>query len=158
MEKFSTYTRDEFIKNFPKIPLNYDKVTFHVSDSPRDRGDDAKAIDRWHRQRGFNQIGYHFLILPNGDVQIGRSLNLMGAHVIGQNRGNIGICFIGGWRGEDTRTEEQTKTMAWMILTFVQHGIKQEEIKGHRDYDKQKSCPNFCVQSFIKRSIGFYIF
>lgn len=162
MKKFDVYTREEFFKNFPKIPKTKIKCTFHTSASPRDRGDTAVDIDRWHRTHPtspFREIGYHFVILPNGDIQIGRSLNLVGAHVGGNNKGNIGICHVGGFKGVDDRTSEQKTTQAWFITFLIKKaGFEEKDFKGHNDFTKSKSCPNYNVKEFIDKHIGNYLF
>ena len=52
---------------------------FHVSD-----------VDRWHRERGFKCIGYHYLITLDGQVERGRKDSEIGAHCKGQNANSIG--------------------------------------------------------------------
>lgn len=54
-----------------------------------------EQIDKWHRARKFNGIGYHFVVRMDGTIQTGRSMGLNGAHVQGWNTGSIGICFSG---------------------------------------------------------------
>jgi len=97
MTKFEIFTLEEFLKTFPTIRQKLTRCTIHVSDSPVNRGDKAEQIELWHKQRGFKEIGYHLVILPNGNVQIGRDINKTGAHVKGFNTGNLGICLIGGF-------------------------------------------------------------
>ena len=46
---------------------------------------DAKEIDRWHRQRGWRKIGYHWVIRRDGIVEEGRELGEVGAHARGFN-------------------------------------------------------------------------
>lgn len=53
-------------------------------------------IDRWHRQRGFRKVGYHYVILLDGTIRKGRDIAQVGAHVQGSNANSIGICYIGG--------------------------------------------------------------
>ncbi|MFN3821698.1 MAG: N-acetylmuramoyl-L-alanine amidase, partial [bacterium] len=92
------------------LPLSQVRwLVVHCSDSPYG---DAQIIDRWHRQRGFTGIGYHFVILnpypdesswklhrprfeSDGVVEKGRALELSGAHLQGRNLYSIGICLIG---------------------------------------------------------------
>lgn len=56
-------------------------------------------VDRWHRERGFDMIGYHFLILADGSITEGRPLSMVGAHALnpapGRNRTHIGIALVG---------------------------------------------------------------
>lgn len=43
-------------------------------------------IGRWHRQRGFRKVGYHYVILLDGTIRKGRDIAQVGAHVPGQQR------------------------------------------------------------------------
>ena len=159
MKKFDIFTLEEFLKNFPTITQKLTRCTIHVSDSPVNRGDKAEQIELWHKQRGFKEIGYHLVILPNGDVQIGRDINKTGAHVGGFNTGNLGICLIGGFKGKDERTDEQKKTLSYLIVELIDRKIlSQEHFFGHTDLDKRKTCPNFDVKKFVKKEIGNYIY
>jgi hypothetical protein len=55
-------------------------------------------IRRWHvQQRGWRDIGYHWVIDRDGAVAPGRKETEVGAHVEGHNRGTIGICLLGGY-------------------------------------------------------------
>ena len=56
----------------------------------------AAQIDSWHRARGWNGIGYHYVILRDGTVQPGRPEDAVGAHCVGHNAHSIGICYEGG--------------------------------------------------------------
>ena len=47
-------------------------------------------------KRGTRDIGYHFVIQRNGEVDEGRPIEQTGAHVKGHNHDSIGICYIGG--------------------------------------------------------------
>ncbi len=40
-------------------------------------------IDKWHKERGFSQIGYHKVIEANGAIVNGRSEKIQGAHAKG---------------------------------------------------------------------------
>jgi hypothetical protein len=66
------------------------------------RNCDRDMIDQWHRDRGWNGIGYHYTVindkhdtLEDGTVQAGRDLTIAGAHARGINNRSIGICCIG---------------------------------------------------------------
>jgi N-acetylmuramoyl-L-alanine amidase len=56
----------------------------------------VKEIDEWHRARGWNQIGYHYVVRRDGTVEHGRSVKTVGAHVKGFNAKSIGVCLVGG--------------------------------------------------------------
>jgi N-acetylmuramoyl-L-alanine amidase len=85
------------------------KIILHCSATPEGRHHDVADIRRWHLKRGFNDIGYHFLIHIDGTVEEGRPLNKQGAHCSGQNRGSIGICYVGGM-SKDMKKAKDTNT------------------------------------------------
>jgi N-acetyl-anhydromuramyl-L-alanine amidase AmpD len=78
------------------------KIVIHCSDS---KIGNAVMIDKWHRDRGWAGIGYHFVIgndskieglsFYDGRIEMGRPINKSGAHVRGHNSTSIGICLIG---------------------------------------------------------------
>lgn len=93
-------------------------------------------------------IGYHFYITRSGRVETTRPLERMGAHAKGHNAHSIGICYEGGLdeQGQiaDTRTEEQKKAMAKLIVQLKQQFPTILKVLGHRDLPGvQKACPCF---------------
>lgn len=94
-------------------------------------------IDIWHKKRGWNGIGYHFVIDLNGSIEKGRPLEKAGAHVKGYNKESIGIVYIGGLDKnkipKDTRNECQKESLI-KILTELKNKYPNSEIKGHRDF------------------------
>ena len=62
-----------------------------ASDGPRE-------IQRLHQQqRGFADVGYHFMIDARGVIFEGRPVNVRGAHVGGHNTGAVGVCLLGNF-------------------------------------------------------------
>lgn len=55
-----------------------DKLIIHCSATPEGRAVSVKDIDKWHREKGYNGIGYHYVIGLNGEVWKGRDINLIG--------------------------------------------------------------------------------
>lgn len=124
-------------------------ITIHCSDSPQGRGDDINAIRRWHKERGFKDVGYHYVILENGTIQQGRTEDTLGAHAKGHNN-TIGICLI----GIDSFTDEQFKALTGLCLELkTKYKFKNDVIKGHCELDKGKTCPNFDVKKFKKENL-----
>ncbi|CAK1795587.1 N-acetylmuramoyl-L-alanine amidase [Vibrio crassostreae] len=78
----------------------YSFITVHCSATPPQQDVDVTEIRRWHKKRGWRDVGYHFVIRRNGDVELGRPLSQTGAHVKGHNKGNIGVCMVGGCNAE----------------------------------------------------------
>ena len=122
------------------------EIIIHCSATPEGKDYTVADIDSWHRARGFNGIGYHYVIYRDGSVHQGRPLDKIGAHCRGHNNNSIGVCYIGGV-AEDKVTPKDTRTKPQMeTLLFLLRSLKSEypdaKIYGHRDFSN-KACPSF---------------
>ena len=131
-----------------------DKIIIHCSATLPGQRVDVETITRWHKQRGFKTIGYHFFIDRSGTIHAGRPLEQQGAHCKGQNARSIGICYEGGLNKEgkpyDTRTILQRIAMKELVAQ-LQERFTEATVHGHREF-ANKACPCFDVQAeFCKR-------
>ncbi len=121
------------------------KIIIHCTATREGQHYDRSDVDRWHKECGFDSIGYHYLICLNGDVQVGRQLEEVGAHAQGYNTHSVGVCYVGGLSkdGEpkDTRTEAQRTAMANLVRT-LKSKFPEAEVIGHCDVSS-KDCPCF---------------
>lgn len=128
------------------------KIIVHCADTPEGRDDKAADIRRWHKARGFNDIGYHYVVDLDGTIEPGRDVTIAGAHTTGHNADSIGVCYIGGagtdMKPKDTRTEEQ-KTALRLLLKYLVQKYPGAKIYGHRDF-AQKACPSFDAKTEYK--------
>ena len=121
-----------------------DRIIIHHSDSPQYRGDDAETIHEWHKQRGFDGIGYHAVILEDGTIENGRPDYWTGAHANGHNARTLGVCLI----GIDSFTLPQFDSLSIYIeRKRAEYGIPAENVIGHCDVS-DKLCPGFDVPEF----------
>ncbi len=122
-----------------------DKIIVHCTATKVGQRVTVADIDRWHKQRGFRCIGYHFVVMPDGTVFTGRPVEDVGAHCKGQNQNSIGVCYVGGLdtKGEpsDTRTHQQ-RTALRNFLVELKRQFPDVAIHGHRDF-ANKACPCF---------------
>ena len=126
------------------------EIIVHCSATKEGRRFCAADIDRWHKQRGWDGCGYHFVVLLDGTVEIGRPLSKVGAHTIGHNSQSIGICYIGGLDADgkpaDTRTDAQRSSMRALIAAIK--AVRPDiTIHGHREF-AAKACPCFDVDEY----------
>ena len=130
-------------------------LVIHCSATPEGREHTAKDIYLWHRQRGFNEIGYNYIIRLDGAIEGGRDVDKIPAHVTNHNKDSIGICYIGGidkntLRPKDTRTAEQKEALK-KLLTELKALYPEAEILGHRDFPGvAKACPCFNAKDEYK--------
>jgi N-acetylmuramoyl-L-alanine amidase len=125
----------------------------------------TRDITQWHRERGFDTIGYHYVIRRNGEVETGRRESAIGAHVRGHNLYSIGVCLVGG---VDTRSkpENNFSERQFVALETVLKELKERypnaRIVGHRDLSPDlngdgkitpneyiKACPSFDIGDWL---------
>ncbi|WP_185750688.1 peptidoglycan-binding protein [Clostridium sp. KNHs214] len=94
----------------------------------------VEDIDRWHRGRGWQGIGYHYFVRKDGQIYKGRPDYTMGAHCLHNNTNTIGICAEGKYMVE-TMPEVQKQAIISLCKSL---GIK--DIKGHRELNST-DCP-----------------
>lgn len=136
-----------------KTTRSINEIILHCSATPEGKDFTVDDIRKWHKQRGFNDIGYHYVIYRDGSVHNGRDINLIGAHCIGHNAKSIGICYIGGVASDgktpkDTRTPKQKEAMFKLVDKLMkQYNISLDNVFGHYEF-ANKACPSFKMDSF----------
>lgn len=113
----------------------------------------ASVIDKWHREKGWMGIGYHYVIRRSGDIETGRDLSRSGAHTKGENANSIGVCLAGGMNDEKNGpalnfTDEQYKSLRKLIDELKQE-FPDATIHGHYEFAR-KSCPNFKARKWYE--------
>lgn len=137
-------------QRFKKSKRTITELIVHCSATPEGVDYTVDDIRRWHKQQGWSDIGYHYVVYRNGLIVDGRDVDLIGAHCLkgGHNTHSIGICYIGGVdkddvrKPKDTRTHEQRAALK-AILIDLKRLYPNAKIYGHRDFDKGKDCPSF---------------
>ena len=122
------------------------EIIIHCTATPEGRECSVTEIRRWHIQRGFSDIGYHYVIHLDGRVEEGRNVDIAGAHCTGHNANSIGVVYVGGCGKDgktpkDTRTEAQKSALANLLLD-LRKLYPKATIHGHRDF-ANKACPSF---------------
>jgi LysM repeat protein len=138
-------------------------IVIHCSATRASQDVGVKEIRSWHRDRGFIDIGYHYVIRLNGDVEVGRPIHTVGSHVSGHNSETVGICLVGGLndktgKAENTFNARQMASLVELIRQTQRRYPQAQSVKGHRDYSKDinrngvieahermKECPCFDV-------------
>ena len=107
-------------------------------------------IRKWHLDRGWRDVGYHYIIRRNGEVELGRRSDDTAAHASGYNHKSIGVCLVGGM-ADDNSAEDNFTDRQWTALLDLVKQIQVEyndiNIIGHNDVST-KECPSFDVQKW----------
>ena len=131
---------------FKKSKRFINEIIVHCSATPEGRDYTVDDIRSWHKDRGFTDVGYHYIIYRNGHIVNGRDVDLIGAHCTNHNSHSIGVCYIGGMDSanknpKDTRTLAQ-KAALLSLLVDLKKLYPGAKIYGHRDF-ANKACPSF---------------
>ena len=114
------------------------KIYVHHSALPIDKS--LSEIRKLHLARGFEDVGYHFIIDGKGEILQGRPIEEMGAHVKRDNVESVGICVCGNFE-EEQPLLSQIDALGKLISSLCQRFGKLQ-ILGHRDYSESDTlCP-----------------
>jgi N-acetyl-anhydromuramyl-L-alanine amidase AmpD len=121
-------------------------IVIHCSAVRPGQQSSAADIDKWHKDKGWKGIGYHYVVRRDGSIEKGRPLEQVGSHVVGHNKHSIGICYEGGkdgtGRNVDTRTPAQ-KVALRRLVEDMHARFPQAVIVGHHNLNPLKDCPCF---------------
>lgn len=123
-----------------KVPPT--EIVLHHSASNRESVD-AAEIRQWHLERGFEDIGYHWVITRKGLIQTGRDRKYKGAHckAAGKNTSAYGICLV----GDSTKkvfTDAQIQALRYLLAYINRTEGRDLLISQHSDWEKDKP---FCA-------------
>ena len=129
-------------------------IVLHSAAFGKDLGEFNAAIcTDWHKIRGFSTVGYHYIICngkggADGEIQIGRPEDRVGAHVKGINSISLGLCLAGN--GDYEKWTEAQKQSLFTLVKDLQrkYNVPTQNVIGHREigkvnpkYSTSKSCP-----------------
>ena len=119
-----------------------------IHHSASSRSTRAEDLERWHRERGFDEIGYTWVIEGDGSVVAGRSVRKNGAHVKGKNRRSLGICVVGDntkVRSRWSRAQVEALREVILSIELLFPGIR---FVGHNEL-APTACPGRAVAELL---------
>ena len=121
-----------------------DKIIMHHSLTKDTKTVSWGAIRKYHLNKGWEDIGYHFgieLVGTKHEIFVGRLMNVPGAHTKGQNSSSIGICLIGNF-DKNKPPKEQWDLAVKLVSSLCEIlYLTSSSIYGHNNYASYKSCP-----------------
>lgn len=113
-----------------------------------------RQIQRSHlksKQPPWGDIGYHFLIDPQGRVFQGRELAWQGAHASGNNNiQNIGVCLMGNFE-EEVPTNAALQSLQKLLDNLRRvYSIPRREVHTHQQF-KSTACPGKNLEPWVER-------
>ena len=133
-------------------PENIKYIIVHCAATKPSQDIGAQEIRRWHLERGFKDIGYHYVIRRDGSIESGRPEWEVGAHAKGYNASSIGVCLVGGLdnegRPEPNYTPQQWSSL-YRLVRDLHNRCPNADIIGHNNV-AAKDCPCFDVRAWWK--------
>lgn len=131
-----------------------ENIVIHCSATKPNQDVGSREIRSWHMAKGWQDIGYHFVVRRGGQIELGRRLDVTGAHVKYHNRTSVGVCYVGGideeGNPEDNRTDPQKKSLE-LLVRLLWAMYPDAEVLGHCDFPGvAKACPCFSVKDWLE--------
>lgn len=126
------------------------KIIIHCTDSPNGHEYTVEQLEKDHRARGFDGIGYHIYIDSYANAHNTRTLNQVGAHCLGENAVSVGIALA----GRDKFSQQQFNVLRNKIDAIMQlYSIKPHELYCHYQFPSAqaqgKTCPNIPINNLL---------
>lgn len=107
--------------------------------------------------RGYGDIGYHFLIDPSGRIWEGREMRWQGAHCGDTNNiQNIGVCVLGNFlRGREGQgpTAAQVESLQRLVVSLMnRYRFGPDSIRCHSDF-KATECPGPLMEPVVAQLV-----
>lgn len=129
------------------------EIIIHCTATPENRAVTVGEIRSWHKAQGYNDIGYHYVIMLDGSICVGRSLEIVGAHCLGHNAFSVGVAYVGGvdanGKAKDTRTFKQRRALRRLVDALKTAFPTITKVSGHNEY-ANKDCPCFDAKNEFK--------
>lgn len=122
--------------------MDWQKIVIHHTASPtqiRRRGKsvpvNAAVIREWHKAKGWKDIGYNFVIMPDGHCEEGRSLQQQGAHCQAGKRNftGIGVCLVGNFNEIEVPEAQLQGLVNKIEELMATYNLGTEDVELHRD-------------------------
>lgn len=120
-------------------------ITKHIVHCSDTTSGTVKEMRVYHKSLGWHDVGYHFIIRRDGEIECGRMLDVIGSHCKGENSVSVGTCLVG--KKEFTDAQFDALRRICKMLEAVFPSITHHP---HREFNKYKTCPNFDLEQILK--------
>lgn len=131
-----------------------DAIFVHCSATKPSQNVGVREIRQWHKEQGWLDVGYHFVIKRDGTVEAGRDEMAVGSHAKGHNHNSIGVCLVGGiddkGKFEANFTPAQMTSLRSLLVTLLAK-YEGSVLKAHHDV-APKACPSFDLKRWWEKN------
>ena len=125
-----------------------DAIFVHCSATKPEMDIGVETIRMWHKQQGWLDVGYHFIIKRDGTVEEGRPVNVVGSHVKDWNSRSVGVCLVGGIDAKGKFEANFTQAQMNALRNKLEELMRQypgAALMAHHSV-AAKACPSFDVK------------
>ncbi|MEM7624405.1 MAG: peptidoglycan recognition family protein [Planctomycetota bacterium] len=132
-----------------KITIHHEGWTPFTATSAAATYDRIESIRQIHtRDRGWSDIGYHFIIDRQGRIVEGRPLAYQGAHVSENNPHNMGILVLGNFE-KQTPSKKQVEALGRFTRQMMKaHRVPASRVRTHKEINPTQ-CPGRHLQAQV---------
>ena len=133
------------------ITIHHDGMTpFHATNA-RDVAAQIERIRSMHvGNRGWGDIGYHYVVDRSGRSWSARPIRYQGAHVQYQNPGNIGVLCLGNFEEQSPSRQQLSGLHVLLVALSARYRIPERNILTHQEWSTANTlCPGRNLQSRI---------
>jgi len=132
------------------VTVHHDATLIDTTDE-RSTASRIEGHRRFHvQERGWADIGYHFIVDRQGRVWEGRSLRLQGAHVENRNPGNVGVVLMGDFDRQQPTSAQYDAMRRHVQALMARYKVSARNVLTHREWSgSSTACPGRNLQSRI---------
>jgi hypothetical protein len=114
------------------------------------RGIQGEHMGRSDHNNGkkWADIGYHYIIDPQGRIWEGRPTNLQGAHVKDTNEHNLGIMVMGNFDQQSPTAAQAAAVDAFVIDQMRRYRVPVARVYTHQELNRS-ACPGRNLQAYM---------
>ncbi|HEX2839073.1 MAG TPA: peptidoglycan recognition family protein [Phycisphaerales bacterium] len=111
------------------------------------------SIRESHLRRGntWVDIGYHYIIDPEGRVWEGRPIGIEGAHVASTNDHNLGVMLLGNFEQHRPTSSQLTVLDRFLAEQMHRHNVPIGRVYTHQEL-KPTECPGRNLQGYMRQT------
>jgi len=125
------------------LPLNEAYQTVVIHHSALYENDDLSTLyavqDLHMDDRGWADIGYHYMVGRDGGIYAGRDVSVRGTHTALHNTGSVGVCLLGDLETNDPTEPQLAASQA--LVDWLAIRLQLTHLAGHGDFNVDTVCP-----------------
>ncbi|MFN9973694.1 MAG: peptidoglycan recognition family protein, partial [Phycisphaerae bacterium] len=136
-----------------RITIHHDALPSQSLRTQSDAIARLNSVRQSHLREGWADIGYHYVIDPQGRVWEGRPLSFQGAHVKDNNEHNIGVMCMGNFDQQRPSSNQIASLDGFVSVLMRRHRIPPNRVYTHQEIMPTR-CPGRNLQNYMLATRG----